>query len=319
MRQLPGFDALHDRADARAQRARVVVAGGHDETVLAALRVAVDRGWTRPCLVGPEATTRRLADDQGVSLEGMDVRHADEPDIAEMAVALVRAGGDALMKGRITTPDLMKSILDPERGLRTDRIICQVVLMEILRDERRFLLADTGISVHPNLAHKTSILQSAVGVAQALGLSQPRVALMAATETAKDSMPETLHAQELSLRQRRGELTGCLVQGPLSFDLAYARDAGDRKRIDGPAVGAADVMIFPDLCSANLTVKAIMYTADCRFGGLLRGTSAPVVFMSRADSATTRLNSLALTLAVLDGEASRSFGPSVGSVPEWPG
>ena len=100
---------------------------------------------------------------------------------------------------------------------------------------------------------------------------------------------------------RRGDFPGCLVQGPLSFDLAYAADAGAKKKIEGGVVGAADAMLFPDLLSANLTVKAIMYTADCRFGGVLCGTACPVVFMSRADTTATRLNSLALTLRMLAG------------------
>jgi phosphotransacetylase len=123
---------------------------------------------------------------------------------------------------------------------------------------------------------------------------------MAATETVKPAMPETLHADEIARRGERGEFPGCLVQGPLSFDLAYAADAGEKKRIRGSVVGAADIMIFPNLLAANLTVKAMMYTADCRFGGVLCGASAPVVFMSRADTTETRLNSLAFTLALLD-------------------
>ena len=126
---------------------------------------------------------------------------------------------------------------------------------------------------------------------------------MAATETIKPSMPETVEAAELVRRNRQGELAHCLIEGPLSFDLAYAADAGAKKRIEGSVVGAADIMLFPNLLSANLTVKAIMYTADCKFGGVLRGTSAPVVFMSRADTTETRLNSLALTLRILDHQA----------------
>jgi len=173
-------------------------------------------------------------------------------------------------------------------------------LMEIPRDDRRFLLADTGIAVKPNLRRRIEILRAAVGAAHALGSPRPKVALMAATETVKLDMPETVEADELSRRNRGGEFDDCVIEGPLSFDLAYAADAGAKKRIEGSVVGAADVMIFPDLLSANLTVKAIMYTADCRFGGVLVGTAAPVVFMSRADSAETRLHSLALTLRVID-------------------
>ncbi len=123
---------------------------------------------------------------------------------------------------------------------------------------------------------------------------------MAATEIVKLSMPETVEAFELARRNQQGEFGDCLIEGPLSFDLAYAADAGSKKRVEGSVVGAADVMLFPNLLAANLTVKAIMYTADCRFGGVLRGTSAPVVFMSRADTTETRLNSLALALRILD-------------------
>ena len=124
--------------------------------------------------------------------------------------------------------------------------------------------------------------------------------MMAATETVKIAMPETVEADELTRRNRQGEFGDCSIEGPLSFDLAYAAEAGAKKRIEGSVVGAADIMVFPNLLSANLTVKAIMYTADCRFGGVLKGTTAPVVFMSRADDVATRLNSLALTLRILE-------------------
>jgi phosphotransacetylase len=201
-----------------------------------------------------------------------------------------------LMKGQIDTPSLLRAMLDADRGLQTGRVICQVVLMELRRDRRRFLLADTGICIRPTQEQKLDILRSAVQVAQRLGAAVPRVAVMAASESVRTAMPETLDARELQRRGEAGECPGCVVQGPLSFDLAYAADAADRKRIVGPVTGAADVMLFPDLSSANLTVKAIMYTADCRFGGVLCGAECPVVFMSRADSSATRLNSLALAL-----------------------
>jgi phosphotransacetylase len=125
---------------------------------------------------------------------------------------------------------------------------------------------------------------------------------MSATEKATDALPDSLDAAELQRRHEAGEIAGCIVQGPLSFDLAYAQDAGDKKRLAGSVIGAADAMLFPNLLAANLTVKAIMYTAECRFGGLLVGTSAPVVFMSRADSTQTRLNSLAFTLRWLSAQ-----------------
>jgi phosphotransacetylase len=298
---LPRLAELHSRADSRKEPVCIAVAGGDDPTVLQALRLAVDRGWVRPIVFGSENEVRNCAASLGITLDGMDLRHADEQEIAPAVVAEVRGGrASALMKGQIAMPALLEAVLDPEAGLRTGRVICQVVLMEIPRDDRRFLLADMGINIHPSLEKKAGILKSTVEVAHALGVTRPRVALMAATEAIKAEMPETLHARELTrLYEDQGEFD-CLVQGPLSFDLAYAADAGARKHIGGLVVGAADIMIFPDLLSANLTVKAIMYTADSHFGGVLHGASAPVVFMSRADDVPTRLNSLALALAIFE-------------------
>jgi phosphotransacetylase len=299
--RLDGFKKLHDHADARTSPVVVAVAGGDDRTVLQAIRTATDRGWVLPILIGPGVHIRELAAEIETSLDGFTIVDAKPGAAAIGAVGLVRSGqAQLLMKGQIATPDLMKAVLNPATGLRTDRVICQVVLMEIPRDKRRFLLADTGICVQPTLVERLDILQSTIEVAQALRAIPPRVALMAATETVKPTMPETVEAAEIVERHRSGLLGGCSIEGPLSFDLAYAPEAGARKQIEGSVVGAADIMLFPNLLSANLTVKAIMYTADCRFGGVLRGTSAPVVFMSRADSPQTRLDSLALALNLLD-------------------
>jgi phosphotransacetylase len=266
---LPAFDELERRADAHRPGVPIAVASEPEPTVLEALGQATDRGWVRPTLVGQ----------------------------AEAAVAEVRAGrARMLMKGLVSTPALMRAVLDPAVGLRTGRVVCQVVLMEVAG--RRFFLADTGVSIRPTLDQKADILRHTVEAAHALGLARPRVAVMAATESVTETMPETVDAAELQRRAKEGEFGDCWVQGPLSFDLAWEAGAGQRKGVEGPVAGAADVMLLPDLVSANLTVKAIMYTADCRFGGVLAGVACPVVFMSRSDSTATRLRSLALALAL---------------------
>jgi phosphotransacetylase len=295
---LQSFEQLYRDAGSGGAAVPVAVAGGEEPTVLEALRTATDRGWVAPLVAGREAEVRRVAEAVGVGLHGLTLLDTEHPAVA--AVAAVRQGrARLLMKGRVSTPDLMATVLDRAGGLRTGRVICQVVLMEIPPAGRRFLLADTGVCVQPTLAQKGDILQSAAAVARALGAQVPRVAVMAATEAVTDAMPETHDAAEL--QRRAGEFPGCLVQGPLSFDLAYAPEAGSKKGLAGPVVGAADVMLFPNLVSANLTVKAIMYTADCLFGGVLGGAACPVVFMSRADTTATRLNSLALALRLSRG------------------
>jgi len=303
---LLNFDDLYRSADALPTPVSVVAAGGADTTVLRALAEAQRRGWVAPIVTGSAVDIRRLAADERIDLAKFRIVDCD--DAAGAAMAEVRTGRAAvLMKGQIATPLLMRAVLDRDCGLRTDRCICQVVLMEMLRDDRRFLLADTGITIQPTLSQKADILQSLVAVATVLrrpdAVGLPRVSVMAATEKPTEAMPDTLDAAELTRRGADGEFAGCVVQGPLSFDLAYAAEAGEKKKLQGGVIGAADAMLFPDLLSANLTVKAIMYTADCRFGGVLWGAAAPVVFMSRADTTATRLNSLALALRTLKGAA----------------
>jgi phosphotransacetylase len=295
---LLSFDQLYERADALRDPVPVAVAGGADATVLQALRTASDRGWVRPRVVGVAADMHRVANENCIRLDGFDL--VDTTDAAGAAVALVRNQPvSLLMKGQIATPALMKAMLDPESGLRTGRVICQVVLMELAGRGRRFLLADTGVCIQPTLPQKLDILNSAVAVARALDVACPRVACLAATETATAAMPETLDAAELEGRNRAAAIPGCVVRGPLSFDLAFDADAAARKKHGDADFEVADILLFPNLLSANLTVKAIMYTADCRFGGVLCGAACPVVFMSRADTAVTRLNSLSLALNAL--------------------
>ena len=172
---IDGFKRLYHDADRRTAPTSVAVAGGDDPTVLEAMRIAADSGWVQPILVGPEPRIRELAKSNEIDLDGFTIRHAEGAAIATEAVSLVRSGdARALMKGQIATPALMKSVLHHETGLRTGRVICQVVLMEVPRDRRRFLLADTGISVQPTLDERIDILRSTLDVAVLSGSQLPR-------------------------------------------------------------------------------------------------------------------------------------------------
>ena len=300
-----GFTSLFQLDDQLPARIPVVAAGGADYTVLESTSLAKRRGWIEPILTGSKVEIESMAKDLDIDLS--DFRVIDTEDAAVAAVAEVKAGrARMLMKGQIATPALMKAVLNRETGLRTDRCICQIVLMEIQRDSRRFLLADTGITIQPTLEQKADILRSMVDVATALndglGAVEPRIAIMSATEKVTEAMPDTLDAAELTQQNRQGKIPNCVVEGPLSFDLAYASDAGEKKRIENRVVGNADGMLFPNLLAANLTVKAIMYTTDCRFGGVLCGVACPVVFMSRADSRETRLHSMAFAIRMLTAQ-----------------
>ncbi|MFN9371749.1 MAG: phosphate acyltransferase [Planctomycetaceae bacterium] len=294
---LPGFAELAARASRQSSRIGVAAAGGADVTVLQALSLAARQGWVRPLVTGDPAAIASAAEQAEVDLTHFEVVASDEP--AETAAQLIADGRAAiLMKGQIDTPSLVRPLFDPRYGLRRGKTICQVVLMEIVDQQRRFLLADTGVTIRPNLKQKGDILRYTLQVARGLGLDTPRAALLAATEKFNPAMPETIDIVDLCRQAEAGDFGPAHVRGPLSFDVAYASDAGQKKQLAGEVVGAADALVFPDLLSANLTVKAIMYTARCQFGGVLAGAGCPVVFMSRSDTVETRLNSLAYALAL---------------------
>lgn len=296
---LPSFHELAARASQRSSPVGVAAAGGADVTVLQALSIAARRGWVRPLVTGDSQAIESAARLAEVDLTPFEVVASDEP--AEMAAQLIADGRAAiLMKGQIDTPSLVRPLFDPRYGLRRGKTICQVVLMEIVDQDRRFLLSDTGVTIRPTLKQKGDILRYTIGVARGLGLEVPQVALLAATEKFNPAMPETIDMVELCRQAAAGDFGPTQVRGPLSFDVAYASDAGEKKQLGGEVVGAAEALVFPDLLSANLTVKAIMYTARCQFGGVLAGAGCPVVFMSRSDTVETRLNSLALALALAE-------------------
>ena len=295
--RLPAFEELYQAADELTQPVGVAVAGGDDPTVLEALAVASNRGWIKPIVCGDQSRILKLADELHIDLAAFTVIDSETPAI--IAVQQIHAGNaQLLMKGQVATPDLMKAVLNKETGLRTGRVICQMVLMEISKDRKSFLMTDTGITVSPTLEQKREMLNHLVVTATSLGCSFPKIAIMSATEKVNAALPDTLDAETLT--KQAATATDYAVEGPLSFDLAYAETAGSRKQLESQVIGQADRMLFPDLLSANLTVKAMMYAADSRFGGMLCGTTAPVVFMSRADDVATRLNSLAYTLKILN-------------------
>jgi len=309
---LLNFDQLYKNADEQRPKIPIAVVAAADRTVLEAVSIAAERGWIAPILVGREAAIREEAIRCQIDISRFSVVDTDEPAID--AVALVREQrARLLMKGQIDTPSLLRALLDPQTGLRTQRTICQVVLMEIVDQRRSFLLADTGITIQPSLDQKADIIASAADVAHALGSGWPRVAILSASEKVTAALPDTQEAAELTGRNAAGEIPGCEIQGPLSFDLAYAADAAEKKRVGGSVCGAAEIMIFPNLLAANLTVKAIMYTAQCRFGGVLCGAKCPVVFMSRADTTATRLNSLVLALSVWEAQVRQPFQADTGA------
>ncbi|MEW5781667.1 MAG: bifunctional enoyl-CoA hydratase/phosphate acetyltransferase [Pseudomonadota bacterium] len=262
--------------------------------------LARDRGLIDPTLVGPEKRIRALAEELGLNLYGcqfLDVPHSHAA--AESGVALAREGlVEALMKGSLHTDELMSEVVDKATGLRTDRRISHVFMMDVPTYPRPLLITDAAVNVAPDLPTKVDIVQNAIDLAHMLKIPEPKVALLAAVETVNAKMPATLDAAALCKMADRGQIQGGILDGPLAFDNAISVVAARTKGIKSAVAGQADILLVPDIESGNMLAKQLEYLADALAAGIVLGARVPIVLTSRADSAQTRTASTAIAVVM---------------------
>ena len=281
---------------------KIAVAVAQDEPVLEAVRAAKERGIADAILVGNISEIRAIADKINMNLEQFEViEENDDKKAALLAVELVSTGkADMVMKGLLDTATFLRSVLNKEIGLRTGNLMSHVAVFEIDGIDRLILLTDAAFNTYPDVEAKAKMINNAVMVAHACGLELPKVAPVCAVEVVNPNMPATLDAQKLSEMNREGQIVDCIVSGPLALDNAISEEAAHHKNIEGPVAGKADILLLPNIETANVMYKCLTYTAKTINGGILVGTSAPVVLTSRADSFETKVNSIALAALVAD-------------------
>lgn len=282
---------------------KVAVACAQDDAVLEAVKVAKERGIADAILVGDADKINEIAASMGMDLSGFEI--IDEKDTmtaALTAVKLVHDGkADMYMKGLIDTKSFLKSVLDKEVGLRSGRTLSHVCVFEIEGVEKLLFLTDVAFQTYPTLEDKVGIIENTVEVCQACGIDTPKVAPLAAVEVVNPKMPATVEAAELTKMCEEGKITGCIVDGPLSMDLAIDPEAAQHKGATGrKIVGDADILLFPDIHAGNLVYKTLVHTADVKNGNIITGTKAPVILTSRSDDFETKVNSLALGSVVAE-------------------
>ena len=269
-----------------------------DEVALHGALLARERGLIMPTLVGPERRIRSVAEKHGMDLHGcalIDTPHSHAS--AARSVALVREGlAAALMKGSLHTDELMAAVLDRDQGLRTAHRISHVFYMDVPLYPKPLILTDAAIAIEPTLDEKVHIVQNAIDFAIAMGITTPHVALLAAVETVNPKMRATLDAAALCKMADRGQIRGGVLDGPLAFDNAISAEAAERKGIRSPVSGHVDILVAPDIESANMLAKQLEYLADAITAGLVLGARVPIILTSRADSAATRLASAAIAV-----------------------
>ena len=296
------FDDLLKRLS-QVDKKKVSVAVAQDDEVLLAVKAAKERGIADSILVGDLDEIKPIAEEIGMDLsdsEVVDVK--DQIEAAREAVKLVHDGkADMYMKGLIDTKDFLRSVLDKEVGLRTGRPLSHVCVFEMEGVDHLLFLTDVAFVPYPTLEDKASIIKNTVEICNACGIDNPKVAPLAAVEVVNPKMPETVEADELKQMNERGEITGCIVDGPLSMDLATCPEAAQHKGATGrKIVGDADVLLFPDIHAGNILYKGLVHFANVKNGNLITGTAAPVILTSRSDSFEVKVNSLALGALVAE-------------------
>ncbi|WP_416135236.1 phosphate acetyltransferase [Bordetella bronchiseptica] len=267
-----------------------------DETSLGAALQAMQLGLLTPILVGPQQKIRDVAERCGLDLGGAAIVDAPHSHAAAAAAVQLVRGGQAslLMKGSLHTDELMHEVVARDTGLRTERRISHVFIMDVPTYPEPLFITDAAINIFPDLETKADIVRNAIALHLGLGLGEPRVAILSAVEQVMPSIPSTLEAAALCKMADRGQIQGGILDGPLALDNAISPEAAQVKGIVSPVAGRAQVLVVPDLEAGNMLAKNLSFLANAQAAGIVLGARVPIVLTSRADSAQTRLASCAV-------------------------
>lgn len=280
----------------------------YDASSLEGMDVAAKEGLIVPVLIGSASRISAAAEKANISISGheiVDVQGSDR-EAADRACALAKAGKiGALMKGSLHTDDLLGAVVNKATGLRTNRRMTHVFVMDVPTYKWPLLISDAALNVAPDLNTKKSICQNAIYLAQDLGVAEPKVAILAAVEVVNPDMPATLDAAALCKMADRGQITGGLVDGPLALDNAVNMESVKIKKIKSLVAGQADILIAPDIEAGNMIYKELVYLASSGTAGIVLGASVPVMLTSRADTPAARMASAALAVLSMAGQKAR--------------
>lgn len=292
------FDELRKRVAETSGDTLAVVGAAHQST-LEAVEEARVMGLAEALLVGPQGEIEKAAEKAGVDLGPFEVFDvAGDAAISAKAVELVRGGrAGMLMKGSVSTGTMLKAVLDKQKGLRSGKLLSHLAALEVPGVDRLLFVTDGGMNIAPDVQGKAGILTNAVESLRRLGYKRPKVAVLGAVEKINPDMPDTLDAAALTQMAARGQFGDCEVDGPLALDLAVSAEAARVKGVESSVAGAADIFLVPDIRVGNVFAKGLLYLGGAKLAGMIAGAAAPIVLLSRADDAETKLDSIALCTA----------------------
>ncbi|WP_316569679.1 phosphate butyryltransferase [Neobacillus sp. YIM B06451] len=295
------LESLIGKAAKNGKKTVAVAAAGEYE-VLEAIGLAVQKNLANFLLYGDREQIESM---YGSSPDGsMSIIHCPYPKTAaEDAVKAVSSGrADVLMKGNVQTSVILKAVLNKDFGLRTGKILSHTAAFEIEGYDRLIFVTDSAMNIAPDLEQKADIIRNAVALANSIGVDNPKVAPLCAVETINPAMQATLDAASLSAMNKRGQISGCIVDGPLALDNAVSVPAAEHKGISGAVAGKADILLVPSIETGNVLYKSLVYFAKAKVGAVICGAKAPIILTSRSDSSESKLYSLALALCSVNGQ-----------------
>ena len=297
------FEEIAEAARSLPVRGRIAVAGAADEAVLTSVLEARDKGVADPVLVGETGDISSLLRQIGKDPGDFEIVQASRGEEGCKAVELVRNGdASVLMKGMIETSELLRPVVNRETGLRTGSVMSHVGFFDRVPGTDHFIIqTDGGMLLYPDLEEKKAIIENAVSALHAIGNDCPKVAVLSAVETVNPKMTETVDAAALKRMNLSGEITGCIIEGPISYDLAMSREIAEIKHYDCPYCGDFDILVVPTIAAGNLIGKCWTVTCGALLGGIVVGAKAPIVLTSRGSSAQEKFYSIAVAALVAGG------------------
>lgn len=292
---IKSFNEIINRVKANGIK-KVAVAVAQDEPVLEAIRDAKKMGIADAILVGERKKIEDAARIVGLDISQFQIiDESTNAQAAKIAVELVSSGNaDMVMKGLVDTATFLRAVLDKEKGLRTGKVLSHVAVFDVPALQRIIIVTDAAMNIAPDLMAKKQILENAVEIAKAIGIDMPKVAVIAAVEVVNPDMQPTLDAAVLSKMNDRGQIKGCIVDGPFAIDNAISEEAAEHKGLKSSVAGKADIILVPNIETGNVMYKTLTYTSNAKNGGILAGAAAPVILTSRSDSHESKMYSIAL-------------------------
>ncbi len=293
--ELKNLDVFLEIAKNKPKR-RMAVGAAEDEHVLGAIRDAVKENIVEPILVGNTTKIEAIAHEIGFDLSNIEIIEENNPAIAcKKAVKLIRDGkAEIIMKGLVGTADFLRAVLHKEEGLRKGELLSHVGFFDPPAYHKVIALTDAAQNVAPTLSEKIGIINNTVDLFHHLGITNPKIAALAAVEVVNPKMEATTDAAILTQMNNRKQIKGCVIDGPLAFDNAVSKEAAHHKGIHSEVAGDADMLFVPNIEVGNVLYKAFTYFGGASVAAIILGAAVPIVLTSRADSDRSKLLSIAL-------------------------